>query len=348
MRWRFWLAGLVAAGAAFAGQPVRVGVFSLFRPQRLVVKPAAAEVLRVEIDGRAVYLEGAQSAAFRRVDDAVDCFLRRELVTARRARVGARDGGAVNFLLSVPGRIERRFHGTLEIASRAGALEAVVSLDLETAVASVVAAESPPGAPLEARKAQAVVARSYYLATRGRHSGFDFCDTTHCQFLREPASDESAARETAGLALLCRWEPVAALYSASCGGRTKSLEEIGLPAEGYPYYSVDCEACWRQARDRREAREWTARFSGPDAERLRARPQSEAVRLEIVRRLGWSALPGNNYQIEREEDAVVLRGRGSGHGVGLCQQGAAAMAAAGVDFRVILNRYFPATTIAVR
>ena len=76
---------------------MRVGVFSLFRPQRLVVKPAAAEVLRVEIDGRAVYLEGAQSAAFRRVDDAIDCFVRRELVTARRARVAARDGGAVTF-----------------------------------------------------------------------------------------------------------------------------------------------------------------------------------------------------------------------------------------------------------
>lgn len=342
MRWRFALAGLVAAGAAFAGQPVRVGVFSLFRPQRLVVKPAAAEVLRVEIDGRAVYLEGAQSAAFRRVDDAVDCFLRRELVAARRARVGARDGGAVNFLLSVPGRIERRFQGTLEVASRGGALEAVVSLDIETAVASVAAAESPPGAPPEALKAQAVVARSYYLATRGRHAGFDFCDTTHCQFLRDPALDTSAARETAGLMLLCRAAPVAALYSASCGGRTKSLEEIGLPARGYPYYSVDCEAC------RREAREWTARFSGPDAERLRARPRSEAVRLEIVRRLGWNALPGNNYQIEGEEDGVLLRGRGSGHGVGLCQQGAAAMAATGVDFRGILNRYFPATTIAVR
>ena len=135
---------------------------------------------------------------------------------------------------------------------------------------------------------------------------------------------------------------MAALYSASCGGRTKSLEEIGLPAEGYPYYAVDCEAC------RREAREWTARFSGSDAARLRARPQSETVRLEIVRRLGWSALPGNNYRIEPEADAVVLRGRGSGHGAGLCQQGAAAMAATGVDFRVILNRYFPATTIAVR
>ena len=264
------------------------------------------------------------------------------IVTARRTRVAARDGGAANFLLTVPGSIERRFRGTLEVASRGGALEAVVSLDLETAVAAVVAAESPPGAPSEALKAQAVVARSYYLATRGRHSGFDFCDTTHCQFLREPASDESAARETAGLVLLYQREPVAALYSASCGGRTKALEEIGLPAESYPYYSVDCEAC------RRDGREWTARFSGSDAQRLRARPRSETVRLEIVRRLGWSALPGNNYRIEPEADAVVLRGTGSGHGVAWLREGAAAMAATGAGFRVILNRYFPATTIAAR
>jgi stage II sporulation protein D len=72
------------------------------------------------------------------------------------------------------------------------------------------------------------------------------------------------------------------------------------------------------------------------------------VRLGIVRRLGWSALPGNNYQIEPADGAVVLHGRGSGHGVGLCQQGASAMAAAGADFRSILSHYFPATTIGAR
>src|SRR6266571_2973368 len=61
-------------------------------------------------------------------------------------------------------------------------------MDRETATASVVAAENTPDTPLEALKAQAVAARSYFVAGRGRHHDFDFCDTTHCQFLREPPS----------------------------------------------------------------------------------------------------------------------------------------------------------------
>jgi stage II sporulation protein D len=119
-------------------------------------------------------------------------------------------------------------------------------MDRETAVASIVAAESPPGAPMEARKAQAVVARSFLIASRGRHDGFDFCDTTHCQFLREPASPASMARRaqeaTANLALTYEGRPIAALYSANCGGRTRTLAEAGWQTEAYPYFAVDCPA----------------------------------------------------------------------------------------------------------
>ncbi len=336
------LALLLVATSVWGGETIRVGVFSLFQPQRLVVKPAAGTVLRVEIDGRESFLEGARNAAFRRVGDVMDCFLRRELIPARRARVSARDGGAAEFALSVPGRIERRFRGVLDIVSKGGALEAVVAMDLETAVAAVVAAESPPGAPLEARKAQAVVARSFYQATRGRHAGYDFCDTTHCQFLRQPAADSTPGRDTAGLVLTWRGMVVGALYSAACGGRTRTLAEIGLPEQNYPFFAVECESC------RRNAPRWTAHFTGGEAARLAARPHSETVRLAIVRQLGWKSLPGNNYEIAREGDSVTLNGRGAGHGVGLCQRGAAAMAAAGFDFRAILNHYFPATTLAQR
>lgn len=327
------------AGGAWAGDTVRVGVFSLFRPQRLVVKPAGAALLRVETGGRAWFLEGAHAVSFRREGDGFDCFIRRELIAARKAVVTARDGTAAEFTLSVPGRIERRFRGTLEVVSRAGALEAVVTVDLEPAVAAVVGAESAPGAPLEARKAQAVVSRSYWLAARGRHFGFDFCDTTHCGFLREPATDPSPALETAGLVLVHNGHVIPALHSAACGGRTSTASEVGLSGNGYPFFAVDCEAC------RRGAAGWTARFTGADAARIRARPHSEAVRLEIVRRLGWKALPGNNYEMTPEDGGLLLRGRGSGHGVGLCRHGAAAMAEAGAGFRSILSHYFPATEV---
>lgn len=121
-------------------------------------------------------------------------------------------------------------------------------MDREVAVASVVAAEMPQSTPMEALKAQAVVARSYYAAAGPRHDAFDFCDSTHCQFLRQwPQSSErafQATRETRGLVLTYLGKPIAALYSASCGGQTRSLEDAG---SGYPYYSVRCDFCRRHS-----------------------------------------------------------------------------------------------------
>ena len=95
--------------------------------------------------------------------------------------------------------------------------------------------------PLEALKAQAIVARSFLLAARRGHRDFDFCDTTHCQFLREPQTEGSSAyRATAatrGLAIFYQGSIVAAMYSADCGGHTRAYAE----AEGsYPYFGVEC------------------------------------------------------------------------------------------------------------
>src|ERR1039458_7897639 len=49
-------------------------------------------------------------------------------------------------------------------------------------------------APSEALKALAVAARSYFVAGKGRHRDFDFCDTTHCQFLREAPEGNKIGR----------------------------------------------------------------------------------------------------------------------------------------------------------
>jgi stage II sporulation protein D len=235
----------------------------------------------------------------------------------------------------------------VDVTPAGAELVPVVSMDLETAVASVVAAEQMEGTPIEALKAQAVAARSYFVAARGRHHGADFCDTTHCQFLREsPAADHPATRatrDTTGLVLAYRGAPIVALYSASCGGRTRSLVEAGLHAAdgAYPYFGVDCSYCMRHAH------EWDRRLAWDrDAQQLEA-VRSEAARLVVGRRDGWSVVPGNNFEASRDGDALVLHGRGAGHGVGLCQAGAAGIAAeSGATFAEILNHYYPGTTLA--
>jgi peptidoglycan hydrolase-like amidase len=246
---------------------VRIGVFGLFHPVELQVQPVRGNVLIVESEGRTRVLEGSEALPLR-----------------APAFVHGRDGADARFLLSVPDKIRREFHGRLEIRKERNYLLAIVEMDRETAVASVVAAEMPR-APVEAQKAQAIVARSFLTAARGRHPGFDFCDTTHCQFLREPPPEGSsplnAQRSTRGLAVTYQGHVLPALYSADCGGRTRTLQEAGWSAEEYPYFAVDC----------------------------------------------------------------LSPGPVSGHRLGMCQNGAAAMARRGNTFREILNHYFPATSV---
>jgi peptidoglycan hydrolase-like amidase len=217
-----------------------VGVFGLFHPTELVLRAAPGQALVVDGGASRMVLEGARTLRVRAIN----------LAEPSPHSIHATPRGGGEFVLSVPGRIERRFRGDLEITAEAEVLVPVVAMDREVAVASAVAAESPPGAPLEALMAQAVATRSYYTAAHGRHRGFDFCDTTHCQFLRDPPAPNAlaamAAERTRGLVLAYRGAPIAALFSASCGGRTRALENPS--ADEYPYFAVDCVYCRRGPR----------------------------------------------------------------------------------------------------
>jgi len=68
--------------------------------------------------------------------------------------------------------------------------------------------------------------------------------------------------------------------------------------------------------------------------------------LEIRRVLSDSHLKSSNFDVFRSPDGkFILEGRGWGHGVGLCQIGAAVMAAEGYSYREILSFYYPGTTL---
>jgi stage II sporulation protein D (peptidoglycan lytic transglycosylase) len=281
------------ASASNESRPeVRVGVFGLFHPRGLVVS-AAGSVVSLRGDRNSCVLRGGEEARVDLDGGSVHVACPGALFSTRSLHVTGPTGQSADLRLSVPGSITRRFQGRLDVILGGDELVPVVSMDLETAVASVVAAEQIGSTPPEALKAQAVAARSFFVADRHRHRGFDFCDTTHCQFLRErPAADHAAARaarETAGLVLAFRGAPISAFYSASCGGRTRTLADAGLEAAGgYPYFSVEC-----------------------------------------VRR--------------------HAAGDRKGHGIGLCQEGAASLAAdRGASYADILQHYYPGTTVETR
>lgn len=63
--------------------------------------------------------------------------------------------------------------------------------------------------------------------------------------------------------------------------------------------------------------------------------------LEIRRTLSETHLYSSAFEVEKEGDTFVLHGSGWGHGVGLCQIGAAVMGAKGYKFDEILHHYYP-------
>jgi len=65
--------------------------------------------------------------------------------------------------------------------------------------------------------------------------------------------------------------------------------------------------------------------------------------LEIRRALSKSHLYSSAFEVEKKDGKFVLKGSGWGHGVGLCQIGAAVMADGGMDYRDILRHYYPGT-----
>jgi stage II sporulation protein D len=340
------IAALVLGSSLSSAENVRIGVLGLFHPREFTLRAADGNAIVIHTGQETIVLEkssGTNAAQIRAAGNGMVIRVGSRAIDTLTLTVSGRASGPADFILAVPGKITRHYRGTLELKPISGTDEliAVVDMDLEAAVASVVAAESLPGAPLEALKAQAVAARSYFLAGKGRHSEFDFCDTTHCQFLREPPGPSSAASEAAvatrGLVMVYESRPFAAMYTRSCSGRTRTPVELGLSPGNYPYNSVECKYC------RKHPEHWRSQISAHDAAALNS--NDEGARLKIDRRLGWSAVPSNSFNKKSEGDHVILEGIGQGHGVGLCQAGASAMAEAGANFQQILSHYYSNTTI---
>ena len=341
------LACVLLATHAACAQDVSIRVLGLFRFRHITLQAAPAQAVIVHAGPKSFVLERSSGQHIAEITVAGDDLILTvgdQSIRTSSLRASSRSNGVADFVLNIPGKITRRYRGVLELKAAAGVLAPVVQMDLETAVASVVQAESAPDTPLETLKAQAVATRSYFTAARGRHHNFDFCDTTHCQFLREPPPPESnasrAALATRGLVLVYRDEAVAAMFTRSCGGRTRTPQEVGLSSHTYPYFAAVCDYCLRHPS------RWVRRVSPAEAVELRDR--GEASRLAVDRRLGWDAVPSNNFTAHSDSHGVVLEGRGEGHGIGLCQAGARAMAKSGGSFREILDHYYPNTTLVNR
>lgn len=239
-------------------------------------------------------------------------------------------------------------------------------------IAQVLAGEGQPRAADAAQQALAITARTFALANRNRHrsEGFDLCDTTHCQVLRPAtAMTRRAAAATSGRVLLHQGQPAFVFYSAWCGGHTELASHVWPGAVEYAAaQSLEDDACEDEPAWTAEVRagqiENALRAAGLTGSRLRNlrvldRNESDRVarvrvegftpseisghefRMAVGRVAGWQTIKSTAFDVERTRDGYRFRGRGFGHGVGLCVIGAGGRAARGATADQILRFYFP-------
>jgi stage II sporulation protein D len=262
----------------------------------------------------------------------------------------------------------------IEIAARAGKLVIAVTMPIESYVERVVASESGPADTSESLKALAVVVRTFALHEAHGHPDYEVCDSTHCQLLHwgdigtRRAAAHAATLATSGETLWFLGARALAYFNKDCGGHTASPAEIWPKAHATPYLpSAPDRFCsaggskeWASELTRNEISAALAQagVAKPGWQQLTVERRGESGRavtlrldatlisaedfqLAVGQVLGWNKLPSTWFEVSQQGDRFLFHGRGYGHGVGLCQKGSAAMAAAGRTSEQILAQYFP-------
>ncbi len=289
--------------------------------------------------------------------------------------------------IKLGGDLQRKFKGKVQIRSSYGSLIFTEELELDDYVRGVLEAELPPGFPDEAQKAQAIAIRSYALANADRHlrEGYNFCDLTHCQVYGGKnlpyRSMDDAVRATQRLIMRYEGKPIQALFHSTCGGHTSANQKVfgGKPlpylqgvddekfCERSPHYRWDSSVSLKileevlkkekETNPRGEIRNIRIAEQEPDLGRvfkiaLEGKRNFTLPTVDFIsvvgRYLGWSKLKSNWFAVEVNEGEASFKGRGLGHGVGLCQWGARGMAEAGKKFPEILKHYYPGAELVQR
>lgn len=277
----------------------------------------------------------------------------------------------------------KRYRGNFTLKLNAdGTVTVIDEMAIDDYLLGVLPYEMDPSWPLEALKAQAVVARTFAYAQLGkfRKSGFDLTSDTRSQVYGGLSKISDSVRwavsQTKGEVLGYKGKLLPVYYHSCCGGHTTSPAAVWGPAGPTP-------VPLRGVKDRycvlSPYRKWKAFFSADDVRAavmdrrlvggklkwirpvkkdpagyvrlFRARVGIDDIMVKAIdlrRRLGNSQLRSVKIlKVKRTRGGFKFTGRGSGHGVGLCQWGSRIQAEKGRPYEKILAFYFPQSVLSL-
>lgn len=251
-----------------------------------------------------------------------------------------------------------------------GLIQAITVLDMQDYLKGVVPAEASPKWDLEVLKAQAVAARTFALYRKKSRAAEDFDVTAdvNSQVWKNgggSAVSDRAVDETDNLVMTYDGKLINAMFHACCGGETEDMEAVfGKPVDYLKPAEGKCPAGnpkmqWERWFSPEEIQEMLEKkgYSLGRIKDIRVAAQSgtrRAAKILVIhskghlvlkgndfrKAMGWEVVPSTLFTLKKVRDRYNFEGRGSGHGVGLCQWGAREMSLQGKTFEEILHHYY--------
>ncbi len=269
----------------------------------------------------------------------------------------------------------------IEFYAKKNSFDVIAHIGLEDYLKGVLPSEMPASWPMHSLKAQAIASRSYTLAMiKQRSKGHFNLESTVIDQVFDLSKHEAvsdiikkrvyrALSETKGMVLTNSKTGIhKAYYHADCGGHT---EEPGLVWSSNakngtakdPYCPSHRNSKWKTSFSHKKLAKLLQSKLGGVSEKdvfknllvLNKSPSGRAVDVKLqfnnkervisaqkMREiLGYSKMKSTMFSFNNTKSGVTIRGKGNGHGVGLCQWGAKHWAGAGKTYKQILKHYYP-------
>lgn len=272
---------------------------------------------------------------------------------------------------------KKPYRGLAELSNADKGVLVINQLPLEDYLVGLINCEISSAWPIEAVKAQAVIARTYALNRKAArikapyHLESSVIDQVYDGSLIEDSRARRAVSDTQGEVIIHGGGVIQAFYHSNCGGKTEAAENVW--GASLPYLKgVDCEYCltssaasaWEQklslAQIEEKLRAAGHKLSGltdirPGAQNSRGRLKSVSLVAakgglsltgdQFRKVIGYGVIKSTRFTVKIYNGEASFSGTGNGHGVGLCQWGAKQRAIDGFGYREILSYYYPGTEL---
>ncbi|TGK58805.1 SpoIID/LytB domain-containing protein [Leptospira wolffii] len=250
-----------------------------------------------------------------------------------------------------------------------GSVLIINRVPLEEYLFAVVPSEVPSSWPTEALKAQSICSRTYAVREmlNKKDAAYDVEATVNSQAYagmdKENPRTTAAVRDTEGVLAVYDEDPIHMFFHSNSGGRTETPDQVWggkrLPyLESVPskFDEAGDNFVWKESLTQERMDSVLSSLgvgSVQSVQVLSRTPSGRVDLLEVIGKQGTSKIKGKEFRslfgatvkslrfgIKRDQDGFLIKGMGSGHGVGLSQWGSFGMAKQNYNYADIIRHYY--------